>query len=458
MKFFKDRLDFFKENRQIGYSIFLLISIPAILIFNTFYLTNSFNSVFNHELRLKAELASSVIKNITIQDLNNEALIQEKIKRIVDESLYGTIKSIEILKSHDNNFIIIASSNLDNKGKIISENNINVNNYAEKNNLIKYKFAWSQSKTLANLNDSSEEQYWSIIDPIVDNNGNKIGLVDISVSSSYIQNKFDKSLSTATLILILSIIIVFLLIINNAKMFQYVVLFRKLKEVDKMKDEFVSIASHELRTPITVIKGFLEILTKNGDKINKKKVINTLVKSANRLEDLVADLLDVSRIEQGRMKFNYKATDVAPLVVSLKKEYDYLAKKKSLKLIFINKMKDSYQIKIDQDKFKQVIINLIGNAIKYTKKGYVEIFLENNNKYLIIKVKDSGIGMNEEDRKKLFTKFYRIRNKETEDISGTGLGLWITKEIISHMNGKISVDSIPGVGSQFTIEFPIIKK
>ncbi|OIP23404.1 hypothetical protein COX95_00850 [bacterium CG_4_10_14_0_2_um_filter_33_32] len=456
MKFFKDRLDFFKENRQVLYAVFLLITIPIILIFNTLYITRSLVDLFNYELRLKAELASSVISITTANDLNNPDLIQGKIKKIVDKSLYDTIKSIEILVPSGDSFKVIASTS-DTGGEIVlDKKDKDISNSKLDKSLTDYRFIWSQNETLATSRKDENEEYWSIVAPIFDDKDSKLGLVDIKVSSTFIKDKVDQTLTRSLVILLLSIIIVFLLIINNAKLFQYSILFRKLKEVDQMKDDFVSMAAHELRTPITAIRGFLSFLKEDNPKIDKDDIIKRVEDSAERLSELVKDLLDVSRIEQERVVFDIKSTDAMSIISSLIKEYELLAKEKGLKLEF-DKKPEFPEILIDPDKFKQVMINLIGNSIKYTKKGSVSILLGNDRKQARITIKDTGIGMNEDERKNLFSKFYRIRNKETENISGTGLGLWITKQLVIKMKGKISVDSLPGIGSQFTLEFLIAK-
>ena len=456
MKFFKDRLDFFKENRQVLYAVFLLITIPIILIFNTLYITRSLVDLFNYELRLKAELASSVISITTANDLNNPDLIQGKIKKIVDKSLYDTIKSIEILVPSGDSFKVIASTS-DTGGEIVlDKKDKDISNSKLDKSLTDYRFIWSQNETLATSRKDENEEYWSIVAPIFDDKDSKLGLVDIKVSSTFIKDKVDQTLTRSLVILLLSIIIVFLLIINNAKLFQSSILFRKLKEVDQMKDDFVSMAAHELRTPITAIRGFLSFLKEDNPKIDKDDIIKRVEDSAERLSELVKDLLDVSRIEQERVVFDIKSTDAMSIISSLIKEYELLAKEKGLKLEF-DKKPEFPEILIDPDKFKQVMINLIGNSIKYTKKGSVSILLGNDRKQARITIKDTGIGMNEDERKNLFSKFYRIRNKETENISGTGLGLWITKQLVIKMKGKISVDSLPGIGSQFTLEFLIAK-
>lgn len=449
MSFFKERLDFFKENRQIGYSIFLLIAIPLIIALNTFFISNNLVSTLNYELRLKAELATSIIKIMAKDNLEDEAVLQESMEEITKQSLFSTIKSIKIVVPENENFKILASSEKSEKGKVLMAR--------DNEKTSGYKLALSLNEPIATLKKDEKGEYWSIFAVIENKNKEKVGIVDVQVSTVFIQDKVDITLSSSLALLSFSVLVVFLLILNNAKLFQYSVLFRKLQEVDKMKDEFISVANHELRTPLATIKGFLSLLVDGKTTMSKKELIDRAMKSATRLEELVNDLLDVSRIEQGRMTFELTETDIASIITDLIKEYSISAKQKKLKLKTI--IPENFpKAMVDADRFKQIMINLIGNAIKYTPSGEVSVVLECNTKQAKIIVKDTGVGMSEEDRERLFTKFYRIRTRETEKITGTGLGLWITKEMVEKMGGKISVDSIPGTGSQFTVEFPLTRQ
>jgi two-component system phosphate regulon sensor histidine kinase PhoR len=229
-----------------------------------------------------------------------------------------------------------------------------------------------------------------------------------------------------------------------------------------MKDEFISMASHELRTPVTVIKGYAQMMLEESKDLNIKKegieylsIINT---STERLGDLIEDLLNVSRIEQGRFKIELKEINAKPIIEETIKEMSFQAKEKNLNLNFEVIENTSDLINADNDKLKQVLINIIGNSIKYTNEGSVDVKISNKENNLIVNIKDTGIGMSAKEREHLFEKFYRVKNKKTQDVVGTGLGLWITKQIIEIMKGSISVDSIEGVGTQVTIEFPLIKK
>jgi len=252
-------------------------------------------------------------------------------------------------------------------------------------------------------------------------------------------------------------------LINNTRLFEYAALYRKLKEVDQMKDEFISMASHELRTPVTSIRGYLSMVLDGSfgavSDIVKKNII--LVQgSADRLAVLIEDLLNVSRIEQGRMEIKPVPTEITRIIKDILSELKVQSDQKKLSLTFKPFTEVLPLISIDSDRLKQVLINLVGNSIKYTMQGSVEVIVDakDNGKSLSIKIKDTGIGMPAKSRERLFEKFYRVQNEKTKNITGTGLGLWITKRIVEMMAGNIAVDSIEGVGTQVTVEFPVCRE
>ena len=179
--------------------------------------------------------------------------------------------------------------------------------------------------------------------------------------------------------------------------------------------------------------------------------------STKELDSLVSDILDVSRIEQGRMLFKMEKINPIQIIETVVASFDLPAKEKGLGIFFDKtKVENNQYINVDIDHLKQILVNLIGNAVKYTNKGEIVVrqYIEKGRLY--IRISDSGIGMTEEEKVRLFEKFYRIKIEQTEKIRGTGLGLWITAKMIKEMNGNISVESIKGVGSHFIVSFPII--
>lgn len=231
-----------------------------------------------------------------------------------------------------------------------------------------------------------------------------------------------------------------------------------LKENRKLRDEFVFIAAHELRTPVTAIKGYVSmILDKTfGDISDKvKENLLTINQLNERLVQLVQDLLEVARSEAGKMKIEIKDVCINKDVEIVVNELKSLSNEKGIGLIYKKPDKELF-VKADSYKLKEVLTNLIGNAIKYTLNiGDIIISHEIKEGSLYTHIRDHGIGMNEEELNQLFSKFYRAQNDETKDIGGTGLGLFICKEIIERMGGKIWVESKKGEGSTFSFSLKL---
>jgi signal transduction histidine kinase len=318
------------------------------------------------------------------------------------------------------------------------------------------KFDENESFTIEKIEGG--ERYFSTIRSILDEEGNVIGAAIIDQSLTEADLRISEEINQSILVFIVVVFLIMLLFFRHAKIIDYTALYRKLKEVDQLKDDFVSMASHELRTPLTVIRGYAEELRES------KELPEDLMVSAERidiaakqLDSLVGDMLDVSRIEQGRMKLEMSVVNPVEMLADAVSNFETVAKNKGLNLNLKHTLSGE-KIQIDPDKFRQVMINLIGNAIKYTPKGDVTVTAKAENGKVMFRVSDSGIGISAEDQKKLFEKFYRVKNKDTAEIRGTGLGLWITKQIVELMKGKIGVESIRGVGTHFIVEFPVVNQ
>lgn len=234
----------------------------------------------------------------------------------------------------------------------------------------------------------------------------------------------------------------------------------KEQEIDKAKSEFVSLASHQLRTPLGIIKWYLEALEneeyfkKSPEKI--KDYFTEIRKSNERVLSLVRDLLSISRIEQGKVKNFPKLVDSVQVVSEIVEQMQILAVKKKvmLKLQIIDN--NIPNITIDVFQFHEVVENLIVNAIEYSfTRGAVEVTLARISDTLVIKVKDSGIGISKNDQDKLFTKFYRSEKATGYNPEGSGLGLYVVKSYVEAWGGKISVESVEAKGSTFTISIPM---
>ena len=237
----------------------------------------------------------------------------------------------------------------------------------------------------------------------------------------------------------------------------------KLFEGDQMKSEFVSIASHELLTPISAIEGYLSmILDENIGKVDPqaREYLNKVYTSAKRLSTLIKDLLSVSRIESGKLNIEAQSLDMAKMIQDTIDQLKFVAQDKGIALTFNKPYKEIAPVWADPDRTTQVLVNLVSNAIKYTPQGSVTITMVQilHPKPMVkIDITDTGLGMNKEQQSHLFEKFYRVDSPQTTGIIGTGLGLYITRSIMERMGGSISLKSASGAGSTFTITLPIFQ-
>ncbi len=250
-----------------------------------------------------------------------------------------------------------------------------------------------------------------------------------------------------------------------------------LKQLEQLKDEFVFIAAHELRTPVAAMKGYLELIldgTTGAIPPESRAFMEKVLASNQRLIQLVNDLLEVARSQAGRLTIKVAPVDIAPAISSTLDELKSLADEKWVTMTYdaslpgadgagangadgIGAGASLPQVLADADRIKEVVVNLVGNAIKYMGgAGTITISHELVGAngaapvMLITHIVDTGIGMSAEAQEKLFQKFYRVQTDKTKDITGTGLGLFIVKEIIEKMNGTIAVASGEGKGSTFS--------
>jgi len=227
-------------------------------------------------------------------------------------------------------------------------------------------------------------------------------------------------------------------------------LFEEVKALSEKKDEFIALASHELKTPLTSIKGYLQLLEKKSEKNQNTFFIEKALYQVEKLDMLIADLLNVSKIEAGKLEFNMETFELNTL---LREVIDtFLYANKSHEIIY-NCPKQAFLVEADKQRIEQVIINLLSNAVKYSPKATkVYISLNDTDQKVTVKVKDEGIGLNDSQKKSLFTKFYRA--EAIMNVSGLGLGLYLSKEIINRHNGKMEVISEFGKGSEFSFTLP----
>jgi len=238
------------------------------------------------------------------------------------------------------------------------------------------------------------------------------------------------------------------------------------KQLDREKNEFISTASHEIRTPLTAMEGYIDLIVdpkichvdeKAKEYLEKAKI---QVLSMSRL---MKDLLNITKLEEGKLEINKQSFEIKELIKSSIEILTKMADEKNLELRFSESNINfgtkkaiglSTKVAGDSDKIREILNNLIENAIKYTKEGYIEISITYDQDFATVCIADTGVGISPDDQKHIFQKFYQVADYETREVGGTGLGLYITRSLVEANGGKIWVDSKKGEGSKFFFTIP----
>ena len=452
---FKKGIQKITSNPQLIYTVVIAVLITGSFIFMAERFISIANNAQERLINVRIGSLQDAFVSFASDKINDPLYLNNKIQSIVNSN--ETIKSFRIIVKKTiidpdqgtipNSYVVVASNNLDEIDKVDNQSSF------------LYTLASSDpaNSMTTPLNDNGERLF-KTARAITDNTGGVLGVVMTTQTLSLADIAIQSSITNSRIFLFIVIILILFLFFRHSKIIDYVDLYKKLKEIDQLKDDFISMASHELRTPLAIIRGYAEFISSAPElSLQTKNFISKIDISTKELDALVSDILDVSRIEQGRMLFKIEKISPSEIIEEVIKSFILPAKEKGLNISFNKQNTESKQyINIDVERFKQILINLIGNGVKYTNKGEVVVKQYEEKGRLYIRVIDTGIGITEEEKAKLFEKFYRIKTEETKDIRGTGLGLWITIKMVKEMNGNISVESIKGVGSHFILSFPMI--
>jgi two-component system, OmpR family, phosphate regulon sensor histidine kinase PhoR len=231
----------------------------------------------------------------------------------------------------------------------------------------------------------------------------------------------------------------------------------ELRRLETIRRDFVANVSHELRTPVTTIKGYAETLREGAleDREHAREFVNIIYEDAKRLSQLIDDILDLSKIESGRLVFDRQAHYLGGIIDYVIREMKPYADKRGIS-IESEISKPLPQVFIDKQSLEQVLLNLIDNAIKYNRpNGKVVVKALAKGSFVEVSVEDTGIGIAEKDLSRIFERFYRADKARSRELGGTGLGLSIVKHIIQSFSGSVNVSSVPGQGSVFTFTIPL---
>jgi signal transduction histidine kinase len=436
-----------QQKVELAYSLFLMLLIPTCIVGLTLWLTSHVKTDFDQELRRKANLANEVF-GVSVAGILTTASPEQapaKLQNQIDQARAQApeIDQLSVSIQQGSGFQTIASSDPAKPG--------------QPDTSIQTQLAWSKNQAVASLIGAGEGQdrEWLVATPITSSTGNPLAVTTMRVSLASADALIATTLRNAFIILGVMLVVIILLLLNHFRFVEYAELFRKQKELDQMKDDFISIATHELKAPMSVIKGYISMaLDDKRLSQDAADMMHIAYDQTDRLNHLVTDLLDVSRLEQGRTKYTLKPVELpATLRPMIDTTFKQKAADKHLALHY-QPPANLPPVSADPDRVSEIFTNLIDNAIKYSRTGTVSVLHTVTPAAVITTVQDTGIGMTPDEQARLFQRFYRARNADTQDIAGTGLGLWIIKQYVEHMGGTIQVDSEKGVGSKFIVTLP----
>jgi signal transduction histidine kinase len=459
-EFLKNAFSFIRQNPDILYSVVLIVLLPLVLYVNTFLTVQSFKTAIDDSIEtqswtIKDTLAALLARDFPDKNSLNRQILQSTIDAIAKDN--QGLENIRVIIKDSDGYKAVAAQNRENIDKVI-------NTDLSLNGELTVVTSWASAADMTAAVAENGMNYWRVVKPLADPETKEVyALVAADIPLKKINNSIISAVWQAYAVLALVILITMFLIFQHTRLFSYVGLSKDLQQKNAAKDNFIRMATHELRAPVTVLTAYIESFKEDlSGALNpdQQKYADRMAMSVKNLSDLMADILEVSHLEQGRTDFSPEI--VAPEAV-VKEIVDGLAPKaeeKGLKLIFDAPQNFSHKISANAVCFKRIITNLVENSIKYTPAGKVTVSVaaQTAKKRCVITIQDTGFGISAEGQRDLFSQFYRVKTQENSGIPGTGLGLWMSREMARKMGGDIMLESIERMGSRFFVYLPLAAK
>ncbi len=430
-------LRYLKDHPQIFFVLTLILAIPLLFLFSgqQFLEVSRANQerLENERIGLMHDLFVSMV-NMT--GIENTQLIEQEIKRLA--TLNPDIVAFRIAKRVQGDYIPVVALDPTVVGK--------------PDNPRRYQlgFVYEGESLLSNIKTNGV-RYVHGVRQFVYNGDDYFVMTTTSregIDAIFAQQR-NKALAT------LVVIYLFLLALAywHVRLTDYRYLYLQVRKANEMKDLFTNMIAHELRAPLTAIRGYASMIEEAVKDPEHQKYAKRVKDSSERLLAIVNDLLDVARIQSGKLSVEHETFDVSEVVIAVTDELRVSAREKNIKLSHTGAI-ETHLASGDRKRLHQALTNLVSNAIKYTPSGAIEITIDEKYTGVEIRVKDTGMGISAEDQKKLFAPFFRVQNDDVSKITGSGLGMWITKQLIELMGAKIAVESIKGVGTHIVLTMP----
>ncbi len=364
------------------------------------------------------------------------------------------------------------------EGKIICSNDERLIGKTFKNNpdlqaALKGEKVVEINRNLEKEENIYEQGYRGLMEiyvPILAENGEIVGVVDVYQILDFLDDEIKKAKIIVFSLVTTGLTILYLVLFGIVSQASRTIRFQKeelersnrqLRQIDRMKSDFMSTIGHELRTPLTSIIGYSKLLLDgNMGELDKeqKEALKEILSGGNNLLRLINDILEFQRVESGKSNLKFEKTRLSPLISQIVRTEKPMADEKNQK-IEIQIDPTLQEIVTDPDKLKQILLNLLNNAIKFTPQdGEIKIQVKQENNKVKISITDNGIGIDKKDQEKIFKPFQQLDQGLSRKYQGTGLGLAIVKEYTQRLGGEITLESELGKGSTFTITLPLKKQ
>ncbi len=432
-------LGYIKQHPQLIMTILLVCVIPIAFIFSGEQFLNAARGNQERLEKEKVGILHDVFMSIMVTNNYDSKVIQSEITRIAQLNI--DITKFTVVHEQGPYLEVFASLDATKIGSLVDEPDA-------------YRIANADpKKSFIQPTTHDGIRYWDGY-RLVHEAGKDAYYIYTETSLVNVDASFAKAIASSYYWLTGLLVIVMYLVLRHVRLIDYAFLYSETKKQIQSRDMFTNMIAHELRAPLTAMRGYASmILEKKNIAPEVHEYARRIEVASERLVLVVSDLLDVARINSGKLSVSPAKTDIQQIISSVIEAMHVSADEKNIVLTQEGILNPTFII-IDEKRFYQALTNLVSNSIKYTQAGTISISLEQLADRVELRIKDTGAGISAKNQKNLFSPFFRVQGETEGQTVGTGLGLWITKQLIELMKGTIEVESIKGVGTHIVVTLP----
>lgn len=434
---FERGLKFVKNQPQLLFALFLLVVLPVAFLYTALSFSGVAKENTNTLRYQRIGTLNDVFASVVVEAELDPVVIQRQIESIA--KLNGDISKFRVVVPKGDTLVQLAALDTDKIQQPIEDSERKL-----------YEMSFGEPSGITFPYYVGDRHFLQSFRAVKEN-GQLLGYILIETEETSLEQMFSDREFSAYVNMAFLFVFLIALAYWLTRLTNYQHLYQEVKKANEMKDLFTNMIAHELRAPLTAIKGYSSLSLEAAENNESKKYSERIRLSSERLLNIVNDLLDVARIQSGKLTVENSNKDVLSIVTAVMDELRISANEKGIQLDLKAEPGD-YIAWIDDKRLHQAITNLVSNAIKYTNEGTITLNLIDKKHELELRVEDTGMGISAEDQKKLFAPFFRVQNDDVSAITGTGLGMWITKQLIELMGATIGVESIKGVGTHIVVK------